>query len=110
MTGEWHFIITITWSVDANSYTTFTIDGPIEPRGSTRLDTYRHIVNLAKEMKGIPAHAAINTIFFALEPDDLSAQAPSNPVSSSPGDEDTSGGVSRDDAITPPDVTKRVPS
>ncbi|MBF6411003.1 hypothetical protein [Nocardia farcinica] len=77
MTEQWHYIITLTWSVAANHSTTFTAEGriDIEP-GATRRDTYHKVVRAMREVESIPDHAAIVTQFFSLEPNLLIQSSP----------------------------------
>jgi hypothetical protein len=67
MTGQLHFIITISWSVAPNSWTKSSVYGLTDHQGS-RYEVFEHLVQYVKELKGIPDYASTVVDFFALEP------------------------------------------
>jgi len=87
MSREFHYVLTLTWSVAPNSSRTFTADGMVtaDP-GATRHGLYHFLLGHLRKVKVIPDDAAITTNCFVLEPNDLDSLTSSPAVTAPAGE------------------------
>ena len=69
---EYAFILTGQYTPPGGSTQIFTLDGTLTPAtGTTRQETYQHIVKSARERIQIPGAESVFVLFFSLEPNRL---------------------------------------
>lgn len=67
----YHYILTIQWPTE-NGTSIYTGEGTFNRSGTTRLQAYQEILAATRqEAVGLPVDASVNTVFFSLEPNEL---------------------------------------